>query len=173
MKPKGLCGRIVSDIWVLRAVLLKLISFNVPDQNSWCLFFFYSFNKEKLHSLLTERCYPVSYSFIHLKFELTFLPHPKSFISFYWLSLFCSQYSIHPFVLLLWILLRRWRGGTGTKPSDGGLWNLWSCPGWSTPAVLIWSPKATCMVRWRSACTPDRYNPYHKPEFIQFLLLML
>lgn len=86
----------------------------------------------------------------------------------------CPQYFIHPFVFvfLLWILFRRWRGGTGTRPSTGGLWNLWSCPGWSTPAVLTWSPKATCMVRWLSACTPDRYDPHHKPEFIHFLVLI-
>lgn len=99
----------------------------------------FRFNKEKLHSLVTERCYPVSLSFDD--------PWDNSVLCFIVLNL-----------LFGCIVFRRWQGVTDTRRSAGGLWSPWSHPEWSMPAALTWSPKATCMGRWRFACTPSRYS---------------
>lgn len=99
----------------------------------------FRFNKEKLHSLVTERCYPVSLSFDD--------PWDNSVLCFIVLNF-----------LFGCIVFRRWQGVTDTRRSAGGLWSPWSHPEWSMPAALTWSPKATCMGRWRFACTPSRYS---------------
>lgn len=139
--------------------------------NSWCLYF--TASTKRSFTPCWQRDVTL-WAIVSFKVWTDFFcPTSNNLFHFTDLSQFCTRYSIHPFVFLLWILLRRWRGGTGTKPSDGGLLNLWSCPGWFMPAVLIWSPKGTCMVRWRSACTPNRYNSYHKPELLQFLLFVI
>lgn len=103
-----------------------------------------SFDKVKLHSLVTERCYPVSSQSVE---KCSCSVGLMVVLCFCIQNFTCSRPSRS---------CRRWRGETVLRQFDGHLWSLWSPPEWCTPGVLTWSVKTTFMAKWRCACTPNR-----------------